>query len=58
MLFLSFISVVCARTVPENALDLFQNCDFSGELSEAFDAEVVLSDDAVVRSRCDTRLSA
>ena len=26
---------------------LFQNCDFPEELSEAFDAEVVLNDDAV-----------
>ena len=53
MLLLSFISVVCARTAPEIALDLFQNCDFPEELSEAFDAEVVLSDNAVGRSRLD-----
>ena len=33
------------------ALDLFQNCEAPEELSEAFDAEVVLNDDAVGRSR-------
>ena len=32
-------------------LDLFQNCNVLEELSEAFDAEVVLNDDAVGRSR-------
>ena len=48
--------MVCARTAPEIALDLFQNCDFPEELSELL--KVVLSDDVVGRSRCDTRLSA
>ena len=33
------------------ALDLFQSCDVPEELSEAFDAEVALNDDAVGRSR-------
>ena len=46
--------MVCVRTAPKIALDLFQNCDFPKELSEAFDAEVVSSDDAVGRSRSDT----
>ena len=34
-------------------LNLFQNCDFPEELSEAFNAEVVLNDHAVGRSRYD-----
>ena len=57
-----YICGVCAmkmkESAPEIALDLFQNCDFPEELSEAFDAEVVLNDDAVGGSRYDTRLSA
>ena len=51
MLLFLFISVACAmkmkESAPEMALYLFQNCDFPEGLSEAFDAQVVLNDDAV-----------
>ena len=50
-----YICCVGAMKIKESAeqiaLDLFQNCDVPEELSEAFDVEVVLNDDAVGRSR-------
>ena len=39
------------QSAQQIALDLFQNCDFPEELSEPFDAEVVLNDNAIGRSR-------